>query len=53
MIRQAMQRTRTLELASRRVGELSGGEQQRLLLARALAQAAPVMLLDSQPPTWI
>jgi len=46
LVAEAMARTETLGLAQRRVGELSGGEQQRLLIARALAQGAPAMLLD-------
>jgi iron complex transport system ATP-binding protein len=44
--RDVMQRTHTLEQANRPVGELSGGEQQRVLIARALTQQAQIMLLD-------
>lgn len=46
VVREAMERTGTLEMAERPIEELSGGEQQRVLIARALAQAAPIMLLD-------
>lgn len=45
-VREALQRVDALDLSERRVGELSGGEQQRVLLARALAQSTPILLLD-------
>ena len=42
----AMERTRTIAFSDRRIGELSGGEKQRVLLARAFAQGTDVLLLD-------
>jgi iron complex transport system ATP-binding protein len=42
----ALARLDLVTLAGRIVTTLSGGERQRVLLARALAQGAPIMLLD-------
>ncbi len=42
----AMQMTDTLDFASRTIGELSGGEGQRVMIARAIAQQPAICLLD-------
>jgi iron complex transport system ATP-binding protein len=46
----ALERLELRELADRALGSLSGGELQRAVLARALAQEAPILLLD-EPTT--
>jgi iron complex transport system ATP-binding protein len=46
LARRALERVDALGLAERRVGEVSGGEAQRVLLARALCQSTPILLLD-------
>ncbi len=45
-VRAALARLDLEAFAQRKLGSLSGGERQRATLARALAQDAPVMLLD-------
>jgi iron complex transport system ATP-binding protein len=44
--RSALARLDLAALGERRLDSLSGGERQRAILARALAQEAPVLLLD-------
>jgi len=44
--RRALSRLDLLEYGARRLGTLSGGEKQRVVVARALAQDARIVLLD-------
>ena len=46
MVARVIERLDLEAFAHRRLATLSGGERQRLVIARALAQEAPIMLLD-------
>ncbi len=42
----AMEQTETIQFAQRMITEVSGGEAQRVIIARALAQETGILLLD-------
>ena len=46
IINDALERTSITDLADRSITEVSGGERQRVLIARAIAQQTPILLLD-------
>lgn len=45
-VRKAMRETETTDFAERMTSELSGGELQRVLIARAICQATDILILD-------
>ena len=46
MVSDVVERLDLVDLADRNLDTLSGGERQRLVIARAVAQEAPILLLD-------
>jgi manganese/zinc/iron transport system ATP- binding protein len=45
-VEECLERVGMASFSRRQIGQLSGGQRQRVFIARALAQQAPVMLLD-------
>jgi len=46
IVREVMEKTKITQFADRKFNELSGGEKQRVVIAQALAQDSPILLLD-------
>lgn len=46
IVKRALQRTNTWHLKDRSINEISGGERQRVIISKALAQETKVILLD-------
>lgn len=46
VVRRSLKFVNLIDYSQRQISELSGGEQQRMFIARALAQEAELMLLD-------
>lgn len=44
--KEAMERTNTWSLREKRINQISGGERQRVIMARAMTQCTPIILLD-------
>lgn len=46
IVEDALERVGMTDFATRQIGRLSGGQRQRVFIARALAQRAPVLVMD-------